>query len=115
MAKITKRNNKAGKNARTNKKIKKVISESQRKKTKLQVEKMNKQQGSTLLDAGELNKALNKSAEQRDRTKKSALRKSDLLEGHQKDLIIKKQINQNKKAEDDNLMKQIEMMSGFSL
>lgn len=115
MAKITKKNNKSSKNARNTKKIKKVISDSQRKKTKFQVEKMNKQQGSMLLDAGELNKALHKSAEQKDKIKKSTLHKSDLLEGHQRDLVIKKQINQNKKAEDDNLMKQIEMMSGFSL
>lgn len=115
MAKITKRNNKSGKNARSNKKIKNVISESQRKKTKFQVEKMNKQQGAMLLDAGEINKQLNKPSGQKDQIKKNALHKSDLLEGHQRDLTIKKQIDQNKKAADDSLMKQIEMMSGFSL
>ncbi|CAB4253353.1 similar to Saccharomyces cerevisiae YCL058W-A ADF1 Transcriptional repressor encoded by the antisense strand of the FYV5 gene [Maudiozyma barnettii] len=111
MAKAVKRVTKVSKSSRTKQKA--VISQSQRKKTKFKVEKMNKEHDTVSLSAGEMNKALKGSPEKG--TKNSILHKRDLLEGREKDRAITEQLDKNKKAADDSLLKQIEMMSGFSL
>ncbi|SMN20095.1 similar to Saccharomyces cerevisiae YCL058W-A ADF1 Transcriptional repressor encoded by the antisense strand of the FYV5 gene [Maudiozyma saulgeensis] len=111
MAKAVKRVSKASKSTRS--KPKTVISQSQRKKTKFKVEKMNKQHDALSFNAGEMNKALRGSPKEND--KKSTLHKRDILEGRQKDRAIKDLLDKKEKAADDSLLKQIEMMSGFSL
>ncbi|CCF57662.1 hypothetical protein KAFR_0D00160 [Kazachstania africana CBS 2517] len=90
---------------------KNVISQSERKKNKLIVEKFNQQ---TITNVQELNKDLKKDKRRLSKTK-NALETKKLLHDQARDHEVKQNIETKLKETEDSMLKQIEMISGFSL
>lgn len=102
-------------NRKRNQKAKKgVISQSQRKKTKIQIEKLNELDIHSM-DGAELSKALNPENTGKKEVTKSILHTKTLLNDKKKDSMLQKTMEDKKKETDNTMLKQIEMMSGFSL
>ncbi|CAL9731570.1 antisense of depressing factor protein 1 [Monosporozyma unispora] len=111
---------KSGNKRKINKNKKNVISHSDRKKTKHKIEQMNKSSEMKDIDGAILHQAIshhNQTLQQK-KTKDSnvkAFHTKRLIHDQKKDKIIQKRIEKKNKETEDSMMKQIEMISGFSL
>lgn len=108
-------NKKGNKNKnRVQKNKKNVISYSDRKKNKFRVEQMNK---TIDIDGAHLHQAIKSHNEKKLRkdTRVKALHTKRLIHDQKKDKIIRKNIEKKNKETEDSMLKQIEMISGFSL
>lgn len=111
---------KGGNKGKVQKSKKNVISHADRKKTKHRIEEMNKSSELKDIDGAVLHQAIshhNQALKQK-KTKDSrvkALHTKRLIHDQKKDKIIQKRNEKKKKEEEDTMMKQIEMISGFSL
>lgn len=113
MGKSSMRNKSVGKNVAAGKKVqkKRPISTAERKRTKLQVEKLNKSSETmipTLLRETNTQEPAKRKAE-------STLKAKELIKDQEKDSKVREQIQTEKSKTNDNMLKQIEMISGFSL
>ncbi|CAI4056349.1 hypothetical protein SKDZ_03G0120 [Saccharomyces kudriavzevii ZP591] len=102
-----------GKNGGVGKKVqkKRPISTAERKRTKLQVEKLNKSSEimiPTLLRETATQEPTKKRA-------KSTLKAEELVKDQAKDCKVREQIQTEKSKTNDSMLEQIEMISGFSL
>lgn len=116
-----KRKNK--KSNKKNKNNKNVISYSDRKKNKFKVEQMNKSIEMKGVDGAILEKVISdhnnsnskKSQESSKNIKIKALHTKRLIYDQKRDKVIQKRMEKEKKEAENNILKQIEMISGFSL
>ncbi|CAL9736433.1 antisense of depressing factor protein 1 [Monosporozyma servazzii] len=111
---------KGGNKGKVQKNKKNVISHSDRKKTKHRIEEMNKSSELKDVDGAVLHQAIshhNQALKQK-KTKDSrvkSLHTKRLIHDQKKDKIIQKRNEKKNKETEDSMMKQIEMISGFSL
>lgn len=90
---------------------KRSISTAERKRTKLQVEKLNKSSETmipTLLREASTQEPAKLKAE-------TTLKAEELIKDQEKDSKVREQIRTEKSKTNDSMLKQIEMISGFSL
>lgn len=110
-----------GMKKKAHKNKKNVISYSDRKKNKIQVERLNKSVEVSTADSATIHQAISTHNDMLQLQKKSrdstvkALRTKNLLNDQKKDKLIKKKIERKNKEAEDSMLKQIEMISGFSL
>ena len=98
------------------------ISQAQRKKTRLQVEKMNKSATqNSAFNVSELNDAMHKEKEEKARLASEALRGAkvletkEILQGQKKDKRIIEELDKQEQEAASSLEDQIARMTGFSL
>ncbi|QID83845.1 actin depolymerizing factor, cofilin [Saccharomyces pastorianus] len=113
MGKSSMRKTSQGKNGGVGKKQqkKRPISTAERKRTKLQVERLNKS-SETMIPT-----LLNEASKQDLDNKKirSTLEAEGLVKDQMRDSKVREQIETEKSKTNDNMLKQIKMISGFSL
>lgn len=110
MAKSTVSNRKNSKVTKKGKR-KSVISQADKKRTKIKVAQMNKE-GMLLSDILKLN---NEEKVERNDSNKNTLEANKLSSDNKKDRKILGKIKAEKQQTEDSILKQIELMSGFSL
>lgn len=110
MAKSTGSNSKNSKVTKKGKR-KSVISQADKKRTKIKVAQMNKE-GMLLSDILKLN---NEEKVERNDSNKNTLEAKKLSSDNKKDRKILGKIKAEKQQTEDSILKQIELMSGFSL
>ncbi|EJS44562.1 YCL058W-A [Saccharomyces arboricola H-6] len=113
MGNINMRKKSQGKNSGVGKKVqkKRPISTAERKRTKLQVERLNKSSEAmipTLLRETSTPQPVKKKVE-------STLKAEELVKDQAKDSKVREHIQIEKSKTNDSMLKQIEMISGFSL
>ena len=113
MGKCSMKKKGVGTNIGVGKKVqkKRSISTAERKRTKLQVEKLNKSSETmipTLLREASTQEPAKLKAE-------TTLKAEELIKDQEKDSKVREQIRTEKSKTNDSMLKQIEMISGFSL
>lgn len=114
---------KSKKSNKKSKNNKNIISYSDRKKTKLKVEQMNKSLEVKGIDGAILEKVIanhnnnisNNIQNNSKNTSIKALHTKRLIHDQKRDKIIQQRIEKEKKEAENDMLKQIEMISGFSL